>query len=85
MQGPDAQNACNIAAYNLAGAASGISGIDYEVNSMVGITRIHTRVTTVTTSDYWRERHHNALRMACETMGGNVGSSKGRKKGRKRR
>lgn len=52
---------------------------------MVGITRIHTRVTTVTSSDSWRERHHNALRMACETMGGNVGSSKGRKKGRKRR
>ena len=64
LNGVDARNACEAQAGRLKAAATGISGIDYGINSMSG-TRIHTRVTTVTKADFFRERHHHALSMVC--------------------
>lgn len=64
LNGRDARSACEAQAGRLKAAATAISGIDYDINSMAG-TRIHTRVTTVTQKDFFRERHHHALSMVC--------------------
>lgn len=64
LNGPDARSACEAWAGRLKAAATGISGIDYHINSMGG-TRIHTRLTTVTRNDFFRERHYHALQMVA--------------------
>ena len=65
LNGQDARSACEAQAGRLKAAATAISGIDYDINSMQGVSRIHTRGTTVTQKDFFRERHHHALSMVC--------------------
>ena len=77
MNGAPGIDACELAADAIRGAATAISGIDYYVDSMRGLNRIHTRVSTVTDSDRFRERRHNALATACASMGGQVKGVKG--------
>lgn len=73
----------------LATSASSQSGIDYRVDSRTGLNRFHVRVSTVTSKDYYRERHYKALAIAVG-MGGNAffgayGGEGGRSKGYKRK
>lgn len=82
MLGTDARSACERAAVTLAASASLQSGIEYGIDSMAGLNRIHTRVSTQTRDDYYRERHYHALSIACSAAGGNVSTS--RRRGRRR-
>lgn len=66
----DVMTACEIRAGAIAGFASGLSGIDYMVDSQVGMNRVHTRVSTVTNADFYRERHYHALSIALGANGG---------------
>ena len=82
MLGADARSACERAAVMLAASAALQSGIEYGIDSMAGLNRIHTRVSTQTRDDYYRERHYHALSIACSAAGGNVSTSRSR--GRRR-
>lgn len=77
MQGYDVRMACEAKATTIAVSASAQSGIDYGIDSMQGLTRIHTRVSTQTAADYFRERSYNALAIACSTAGGNASYARG--------
>lgn len=79
----DARRACERAAASLAASAASKSGTDYGIDSMEGLKRIHTRVSTQTSEDFFRERKYHALEIAVSSAGGNVtgGSRAGRKKG----
>lgn len=70
-------SACEIAAHHISASAAAQSGTDYMVDSMRGLNRIHTRVSTVGIKDYMRERHYHALAIACATAGGNATGTKG--------
>lgn len=72
MQGADVMQVCEAQAHNIAASASGMSGIDYAIDSVKGLNRIHTRVSTVTKTDFFRERSYRALQIACGLAGGNV-------------
>lgn len=78
----DARKACETAAASLSASASSQSGIDYSIDSMAGMNRIHTRVSTQTREDFFRERRLHALEIAVSSAGGNVtgGSRTGRRK-----
>ena len=82
MNGPPALEACEAQGHRLAASAAAQSGIDYDVNSVRGINRIHTRVTTTTVSDYFRERVYGALSIAVGVAGGQAASG-GRRSGYK--
>lgn len=73
----EVMDACQRQGMALAGAASAISGIDYMVDSITGINRVHTRVSTVTLKDFFRERHYHALSAAVGAAGGHVKGVKG--------
>lgn len=66
----DVMTECERQANSLAGFAAGLSGIDYMVDSQVGMNRVHTRVSTVTNADFYRERHYHALSIALGANGG---------------
>lgn len=70
----DAQvlTACEMAAGHLAGSAAAQSGTDYLIDSMRGLNRFHTRVSTVGIKDFMRERNYHALAIALADAGGNV-------------
>lgn len=70
MNGPAGIDACERAAAELSASATAQSGIDYGIDSMRGLNRIHTRVSTQTDKDRFRERHYGALATACSAMGG---------------
>lgn len=76
MNGPPALEACEAQGHRLAASAAAQSGIDYDVNSVRGINRIHTRVTTTTVSDYFRERVYGALSIAVGAAGGHPASGR---------
>lgn len=79
----DARKACETAAASLSASAASQSGIDYGIDTMEGLNRIHTRVSTQTSEDFFRERKYHALEIAVSSAGGNVtgGSRTRRKKG----
>lgn len=77
MQGTDVRQVCEARAYSIGASAAHQSGIDYMVDSVKGLNRTHTRVSTSGTSDFFRERHYQALRTACGMAGGNVVGIKG--------
>lgn len=81
MNGHEVMTACQMRGESLAASASAQSGIDYDVNSRPGLNRIHTRVTTVSASDYFRERVYGALSIAVGSAGGHPAS--GRRNGYK--
>lgn len=66
----DVMDACEVKAGAIAASAERQSGIDYMVDSRLGMNRIHTRVSTVTKADYYRERHYHALSIALGAAGG---------------
>lgn len=76
MNGPPALEACEAQGHRLAASAAAQSGIDYDVNSVRGINRIHTRVTTTSQSDYFRERVYGALSIAVGAAGGHPASGR---------
>lgn len=76
MNGPPAIDACEAQGHRLAASAAAQSGIDYDVNSVRGINRIHTRVTTTSESDYYRERVYGALSIAVGAAGGHPASGR---------
>lgn len=76
MNGPPAIDACEAQAHRLAASAAAQSGIDYDVNSRPGLNRVHTRVTTTTASDYFRERVYGALSIAVGAAGGHPASGR---------
>ncbi len=77
LNGPDARAACEGEAAVLAVSASYQSGIDYAIDSIRGLTRIHTRVSTSGSADFYRERSYRALAIALGSAGGNVSGTKG--------
>ena len=79
LLGNEARYACERAASTIAASAAGQSGIDYGIDSMQGLTRIHTRVSTQTTQDYYRERSYRALSIAVGAAGGHAAKTKGYK------
>lgn len=72
LNGSDAQTACEIRAGSIAASAARQSGISYGIDSMRGLNRIHTRVSTVTREDFFRERSLHALSIACSVAGGST-------------
>lgn len=78
MNGPDAMAACEKKGYEISASASAQSGMDYVVDSMRGLNRIHTRVSTDgTIQSYMRERVYGALSIAVATAGGQSSGAKG--------
>lgn len=68
----EVMTACEIKAGAIAASAARQSGTTYQIDSIVGINRIHTRVSTVGSKDFFREAHYGALSIALGSMGGNV-------------
>lgn len=64
--------ACEVKAGAIAASASRQSGTVYNVDSMTGLNRVHARVSTVGSVDFFREAHYHALAIALESMGGTV-------------
>ena len=62
--------ACQMKGESIAASASIQSGSEYLVDSRIGMTRVHTRVSTVGSKEYFRERHYHALSIALGSMGG---------------
>ena len=77
LKGPDAKSACEIKAAELRARARGISGSTYRTDTMVGQTRIHTRVSTNGTNEFYQERRTRALRQV--TGGKGTRKSRGKK------
>lgn len=71
LNGPDAKLACESKAVALAASAARQSGIDYAIDSMQGLNRIHTRVSTTSKADFFKERRYHALSIALGSMLGN--------------
>lgn len=69
LKGPDAKSACEIKAAELRARARGISGNTYRIDTMVGQTRIHTRVSTNGTNEFYQERRTRALRQVTGGRG----------------
>lgn len=80
LQGGEIRTACEIKAGALAASASRQSGIDYGIDSMQGLNRIHTRVSTTSRADFFRERSYHALSIAVGSAGGNVSSGSSRRR-----
>lgn len=81
----DVLDAGEVRAAAIAASAARQSGIDYMVDSQLGQNRFHVRVSTVTSADYYRERHYHALAIAVGAIGGNpspaaYGGSRGKRK-----
>ena len=72
LNGSEMRHACEERAAQLAASAMRISGIVYDINSRTGLTRIHTRVTTQTKGDFFKENKSHALSTVCGAAGGNV-------------
>lgn len=70
---------CEWRAARLAAAATRISGIDYFIDTRRGLHRLHTRVSTEGTTDFFRERHHRALAAAVSAAGGHAAGERGYK------
>ena len=79
LNGSEMRGACEEQAARLAASAMRISGIVYDINSRAGINRIHTRITTQTKSEFWKERQSHALSTVCGAAGGNINSQLGRR------
>lgn len=62
--------ACEMRGASIAASAEAQSGIGYSVDTRLGMTRVHTRVSTVTKKDYYRERFYHALSIAIGSTGG---------------
>lgn len=77
MQGREVRTACEVQAGSIAASAARQSGTDYRIDSVEGLNRIHTRVSTQTKADYYRERHYHALSIALGTAGGTASGVKG--------
>jgi len=77
MLGSEVRTACEVQAGAIAASAARQSGTDYRIDSVDGLNRIHTRVSTQTDADYYRERHYHALSIALGTVGGTVKGVKG--------
>lgn len=73
----EVMTACEVKGGAIAASASRQSGIDYRVDSVIGLNRVHTRVSTVTSADYFRERHYHALSIATSSMGGQASGARG--------
>lgn len=73
MNGNELMGVCEAHAGRLAASASSQSGIDYRIDSRQGLNRIHTRVSTVTKVDYFRERSLRALAITAGQYGSAVG------------
>ena len=71
----DVMDVCELRAGSIAASAARQTGIDYLVDSQVGLNRIHTRVSTVTEQDYYRERHYHSLSIAIGAIGGTPNTS----------
>lgn len=72
MNGHEMLSVCQERGEAFAASASRQSGTDYAVDSIRGLNRIHTRVTTTSIRDYMRERHYNALSIAVGQHGGST-------------
>lgn len=77
LRGDDALHACEERASFLAYFARGQSGTSYAIDSVRGVNRIHTRVSTTGAKDFYREGHYGALRTALGMAGGSLSGSKG--------
>ncbi len=66
----EVMTACQTRGETLAASASRQSGTEYVVDSRLGMTRVHTRVSTASAKDYFRERHYRALSIAIGMAGG---------------
>lgn len=69
---------CELKGYELAMSASAQSGTTYRVDTIKGLNRVHTRVSTQTSRDYFRERHYHALSIALGALGGTVNAANSR-------
>lgn len=69
LKGPDSKAACETKAFELRDRARAMSGSTYKVDSMVGRTRIHTRVSTSGTNEFYQERRTRALRQVTGGRG----------------
>lgn len=72
MLSGEIRTVCEVKAGSLAASAARQSGIAYGIDSMAGLSRIHTRVSTQTRDDFYRERHYHALSIAVGAAGGNA-------------
>lgn len=79
MQSREVVTACEIKAGAIAASAARQSGTNYVIDSMRGLTRNHTRVSTSGSADFFRERQYGALRIAVSTAGGKASGQKGYK------
>lgn len=70
LQGPDALSFCEAEAARIAAAASAISGDGYDIDSVPGLNRIHTRVTTL---GNWPARMHEIKTHALAKQGNGGG------------
>lgn len=77
LLGDDAKAACEERATFLSYFAARQSGTSYRIDSMRGVNRIHTRVSTVGDKDFFREAHYGALRTSLGMAGGRMAGSKG--------
>lgn len=77
LKGPDSKSACETKAFELRDKARAMSGSTYKVDSMVGQTRIHVRVSTSGTNEFYQERRTRALRQV--TGGRGPRKSRGKK------
>lgn len=78
MNGPPGIDGCERAARAIAASAAAQSGMTYPIDSMRGINRIHTRVSTDGSVESWfRESHYRALAIAVGSMGGNPSGARG--------
>lgn len=76
LNGAEARTACEVRAGALAASAARQSGTSYAIDSMQGLHRIHTRVSTVGAADYFRERQYRALAIAVGASGGRMRGAK---------
>lgn len=66
----EVMTACQMKGESIAASAATQTGVDYSVDSRLGMNRVHTRVSTVGAKEYYRERHYHALSIALGSMGG---------------
>lgn len=77
MNGQRMLSHCQSVGEQLAASAAVQSGIDYTVDSMRGLNRIHTRVKTPTDwPSYMRERHYGALAITAGSQPGGTFSTR---------
>lgn len=76
MNGPQMLSHCQSVGDSLAASAARQSGTAYVVDSIRGLNRIHTRVSTPPDWKEWhRESHYHALAIAAGSQGGSFSTS----------